>query len=229
MNYLIVNGDDFGASRGINRGILEAHETGILTSTSLMVNSPSARDAAALSRAAPKLSVGLLFDLRIDGKTPADDSRPRLSAELRDQLRRFRALMGRLPTHLDSHHNVHRDPAALPLFAELAQEFGLPLRGSSAARPFSRFYGWWGGQTHPEQISVESLARMLRTELDEGITELICHPGYVDPDFPTGYATERAIELQTLCDPTLRPALADRQIYLVAFHHLASLAAGLPT
>jgi len=228
MNYLIVNGDDFGASRGINRGILEAHETGILTSTSLMVNSPSARDAAALSRAAPKLSVGLLFDLRIDGKTPADDSRPRLSAELRDQLRRFRALMGRLPTHLDSHHNVHRDPAALPLFAELAQEFGLPLRGSSAARPLSRFYGRWGGQTHPEQISVESLARMLRTELDEGITELICHPGYVDANFQTSYSAEREVELRTLCDPAIRRIITEQPIQLISHQEVGSLLATSP-
>ncbi|PYR01516.1 MAG: hypothetical protein DMF97_07400, partial [Acidobacteria bacterium] len=35
MKYLIVNADDFGASSGINRGILEAHQRGILTSTSL--------------------------------------------------------------------------------------------------------------------------------------------------------------------------------------------------
>ncbi len=38
VKYLIVNADDFGASRGINRGIAEAHTTGIVTSTSLMVN-----------------------------------------------------------------------------------------------------------------------------------------------------------------------------------------------
>ena len=43
MKYLIVNGDDFGASRGINRGILEAHQDGILTSTSLFVDRPSER------------------------------------------------------------------------------------------------------------------------------------------------------------------------------------------
>ena len=34
--YLIVNADDFGQSPGINRGIIEAHERGIVTSASLM-------------------------------------------------------------------------------------------------------------------------------------------------------------------------------------------------
>src|SRR5213078_1507398 len=48
----IINADDFGASRGINRGILEAHERGILTSTSLLVDWPASEEAAALSRTA---------------------------------------------------------------------------------------------------------------------------------------------------------------------------------
>ena len=40
--HLIVNADDFGQSAGINRGIIEAHEHGIVTSTSLMVRWPAA-------------------------------------------------------------------------------------------------------------------------------------------------------------------------------------------
>src|SRR5436309_14451808 len=62
MRFLIVNGDDFGASRGINRGILEAHHRGILTSTSLLVDTPWSEDAACLSRAAPDIGIGLHVD-----------------------------------------------------------------------------------------------------------------------------------------------------------------------
>src|SRR5437667_12321175 len=63
MKYLIVNGDDFGASPGINRGIIEAHCHGILTSASLMVNMPGAEEAVALSSYLPRLSVGLHVDI----------------------------------------------------------------------------------------------------------------------------------------------------------------------
>ncbi|CAA9359468.1 MAG: Cellobiose phosphotransferase system YdjC-like protein [uncultured Nocardioidaceae bacterium] len=44
--WLIVNADDFGASKGINAGIARAHDTGIVSSTSLMVTMPAASDAS---------------------------------------------------------------------------------------------------------------------------------------------------------------------------------------
>ena len=226
MKYLIVNADDFGASHGINRGIVEAHQHGILTSTSLLVDTPWSKEAASLTRAVPDLSVGLHVHLRTtEQEWNADSCR----AEILRQWRCFARLVGRAPSHLDSHHNVHRDPRLLPVFLTVARHYGVPLREHSAARYVSRFYGQWGGETHPEQISVEGLLRIVEADVQDGVTELGCHPGYVDPEFTTSYATERAIELQTLCDPTLRPALAQRQIHLVAFHHLGNLAAGLPT
>jgi chitin disaccharide deacetylase len=37
---LIVNGDDFGISPGVNAGLVRAHREGILSSASLMVDTP---------------------------------------------------------------------------------------------------------------------------------------------------------------------------------------------
>jgi chitin disaccharide deacetylase len=225
MKYLIVNGDDFGASHGINRGIMVAHRRGILTSTSLLVNTPWSEEAAGLSQAAPGLSVGLHVDLRNELKETTADTPRRLHEELSGQFARFGELVGRAPTHLDSHHNTHRDARVLPHFLEFAQQHGLPLREHSPVRYFSKFYGQWGGETHLEQISVESLARMLEGEVAEGFTELSCHPGYVDSKNSTGYATEREAELHTLCDPVIRRLLAERSIQLVSYHDLNQLLA----
>src|SRR5881409_988392 len=224
MKYLIVNGDDFGASPGINRGIMEAHLHGILTSTSLLVKTEWAEEAAVLSSAAPDLSVGLHVDVRSELREHAPDSQ-RLRESLQGQFCRFEELMGRPPTHLDSHHNVHRDPRALPHLLELAREHALPLREHSGVRYFSKFYGQWGGETHLEQISVENLARMLVTAIEDGVTELSCHPGYVDPEFATGYVIEREAELRVLCDPAVRRTLRVRSIQLVSYHGLDQLLA----
>jgi chitin disaccharide deacetylase len=228
MKYLIVTGDDFGASQGINRGIIEAHRQGILTSTSLFVTLPWSEEAAHLARAVPDLSVGLHVHFHSGGRAPTLE-RPDADSwrvELHRQCRRFEELMGRPPTHLDSHHNVHRDPRLLPPFLGAARQYGVPLREHSPVRYLSKFYGQWGGQTHPEQISVASLLHMLKTDIQEGVTELSCHPGYVDADYPSTYSIERATELQTLCAPSIRTVLAEQQIQLIAFRDLGSLALG---
>jgi predicted glycoside hydrolase/deacetylase ChbG (UPF0249 family) len=216
MRYLIVNADDLGASPGITRGILEAHARGIVTSASLMVDTPWSAEAAALARSLPDLSIGLHVELTA-GHDPGD--------ELKRQSARFVALMGRTPTHLDSHHNIHRDPRLLPVFLEFSRRSHLPLRGEPPIRTLSRFYGSWAGESHPEQIGVESLAGMLGDDVLEGITELSCHPGYMDAHRGSAYALEREVELRTLCDPRIRAGLRGHGITLVSFHDLGRLAA----
>ena len=110
LRRLIVNADDFGASDGVNRGIVRAFEHGVVTSTSLMVRMPAAEVAAELARERPELSVGLHVDFTGEGTpAPADiDDIAACAVEMRAQLERFEDLVGRPPTHIDSHHHVHR-------------------------------------------------------------------------------------------------------------------------
>src|SRR5213592_2764880 len=207
MKYLIVNGDDFGASSGVNRGIREAHLHGILTSTSLLVDAPGADEAARMAAGLPDLSLGLHADLGDElDKASADSQGVRES--LQRQFRRFESLVGRPPTHIDSHHNVHRNPRALPHFLELAREHDLPLREHSPVRYVSKFYGQWDGQTHLEHV--------IGSEIADGISELACHPGYVDEGHATSYRAEREAELRALCDPRIRRTLAERRITLIS-------------
>lgn len=212
MRTLVVNGDDFGLSPGVCRGILDAHQRGILTSTSLMVGRRAAEQAARLARRAPQLGVGLHLEL----ESGVGD--PRAAAD--EQLRRFERLMGRPPTHLDSHHDVHGDPRVLPHLLERAAQLGIPLRGHSPVRCLTRFYGQWGGETHLEQVGVGSLIGMLRSEVGDGVTELVCHPGYADAELQSSYARPRDREVETLCDDRVRDALAEEHIRLASFRDL---------
>jgi chitin disaccharide deacetylase len=226
VKYLVVNADDFGASSGINRGILEAHRQGILTSTSLMVNMPAAAEAVVLSREAPDLGVGLHVNFTNESEGPVLDiaDTDACRVELARQHDLFVASMGRLPSHLDSHHHVHRRSNLLPLFLDLAAQYGLPLREHSRVTYFKRFYGQWDGNTHLEWISPENLVRLLEAGLSDGFTELGCHPGYVDPDFQSMYNVEREAELHTLCHPMVREWLTDSSVTLINFHAVAKLA-----
>jgi predicted glycoside hydrolase/deacetylase ChbG (UPF0249 family) len=58
VRKLIVNADDFGLTKGINRAIVETHTAGVVSSTTLMANGPQFDDAVTLARATPSLSVG---------------------------------------------------------------------------------------------------------------------------------------------------------------------------
>src|SRR5947209_17612208 len=114
---LIVNADDFGASSGVNRGIVECHSSGIVTSTSLMGTGAAAEQAVALSREHPELAVGLHWDVIGEDERDfdvADEAAVR--AEFDAQLARFEALMGRGPTHVDSHRHMHLEEPVRELF-----------------------------------------------------------------------------------------------------------------
>lgn len=215
MRWVIVNGDDFGVSSGVSVGIAEAHRHGIVTSTSLMVDMPWSVQASHLSLLLPELSVGLHVHL-----VRPPESVAACTEELQRQVLRFQSLMGRLPTHLDSHRNVHRDARWLPCFLEVAAQYGLPLRGCSRARLLDGFYGQWHGQFHPEHVSVERLTRLLETEVQDGVTEVCCHPGYVDAGLSSSYTQEREHELRTLCSPEIRRVLEQQRIHLISFGDL---------
>lgn len=229
QKYLIVNADDFGQSEAINAGIIECHTRGIVTSASLMVRFPDADGAARLARSCPDLSVGLHFDLgewacvedewRAVYTVTDDTDEAAVALELRTQLEAFRRLMGRNPTHIDSHQHVHRTLPTRTILAAAAQELGVPLRGASDIDYRGDFYGQTAkGHAMPEMISVHSLLRFLET-LGPGVTELGCHPGLEDPSLNSMYRLERPLEVQTLCDPEVRQTISYRNIQLRSFHN----------
>jgi chitin disaccharide deacetylase len=233
--FLIVNADDFGLSPGVNRGIIATHEHGIVTSASLMVRWAAALEAAAYAKTRPELGVGLHVDLgewayqngewiSLYDVVPLDDH-DAVTAEVARQLTCFRRLLGREPTHLDSHQHVHRDPPVLPILRGLAQALGIPLRHDTPGIRFEGgFYGQSGrGDPSPDAITVEALLDII-ANLPSGITELCCHPG--EDDVVSTYRTERRREVETLCDPRIRSALATGSIRLRSFGHLARSATG---
>jgi chitin disaccharide deacetylase len=233
QRYLIVNADDFGRSSGVNRGIVEARERGIVTSASLMVRWPAAVEAAAYARAHPDFSLGLHVDLgewiyRGDIWMPAyevvpTDDEVALVTEIANQLATFKRLVGRSPSHIDSHQHVHRHEPVQSILLETARGLAVPLRHSSPSVVYcGGFYGQdKTGAPYPQGISIENLLEVL-AELSPGFTELGCHPG-VGNDLPSIYCSERAQEVQVLCDPQVRALLIREAIELCSFHDIQQL------
>ena len=227
QKFLIVNADDFGLSEGVNRGILQAHRHGIVTSASLMVRGAAAAAAAAHAKEHPRLGVGLHVDLcewrcvndvwtLAYEVVPLADERA-VAAEIDRQLTRFRELMGRDPDHLNSHQHVHNEEPARSLLIRRAKEIGVVLRQTDPrVRYCGDFYGQSDkGYAYPEGISAAALSGILRG-LTPGITELCCHPG-LDATLDSIYRAEREQECAALSDPGVLTTIAAEAIQLVTF------------
>lgn len=230
MKYLVVNADDFGYAPAFNRGIVEAHERGIVTSTTMMVNGRAVPEAVRLAAGHPGLSIGLHVNFTNEGERLVEFDDPAVCrAELRRQFALFLDLLGRLPTHIDSHQHVHRARGRRPFFQELAGEHGLPLRDEPPVVFKGAFYAQWThGVSEPEKVSVAALERLVRNEVEDGVTELSCHPGHVEPGFPCVYHEDRERELLTLCAPRVREILDEEGIRLIGYADLPGvLARGL--
>lgn len=168
---LIINADDFGLSRGITDGILLAHNEGLLTSTSLMVNQSATDYAVSRLKSAPGLGCGIHLNL-CEGKpvlpvksvpslvtpdgsflAPREMSRrlfswqvsgDEIEAEFRAQIQRMKAY-GRTPTHADSHHRMHTWPAAVGPFHNAIRKEGI-VRARS---PRKRYWPETAGLARP--------------------------------------------------------------------------------
>ena len=225
--HLIVNADDFGASTGVNRGILECHTRGVLTSASLMVTGRAVHEAVAMSRDHPALAVGLHWDVWGEDEREFDTHDvPAVRDEFRRQLEAFHHLVGRMPTHVDSHRHAHREAHLMPVFAELVEPLGVPLRGDGRVRFVGGFYAQWEWMvTDLDHVGVPFLQRMLRDEVGPGWTEFSCHPGYRSPGYSAVYLDEREVEVRTLTDPRVRDTIDGLGIRLVSYiDHALSVA-----
>jgi hopanoid biosynthesis associated protein HpnK len=154
VRTLAITGDDFGASRAVNRAIIAAYDRGVLTAASLMVSGDAADEATGLARARPGLSVGLHLVL-VDGRAASPPSaiprlvgpdgrfrggpvraglryqfstraRRELACEIHAQLQRF-ADTGLTLSHVDGHHHLHLHPVVLGLVAEAARALSLRI------------------------------------------------------------------------------------------------------
>jgi len=153
VKQLIVNADDFGLTESVNRGILDAHRDGIVTSATLMSNGIAFDSAAASSKRFYRLGIGVHLNLT-EGTPVADASQIRtlvdrggrlymaparlwagiasgrvsqsdIEFELRAQINKvIRA--GVRPTHFDGHKHIHVLPAISEIVIRLAREFGVP-------------------------------------------------------------------------------------------------------
>ena len=239
---LLINADDLGLWPSVDAGILHAWAQRAISGSTVFATVP--RLPEVLRKAGDAgLPVGIHLNLTM-GRPLSDAAEiPALVAtngafmkrgqwtlplpadqvarELRRQVEQVFDL-GCSPTHLDSHHHIHRYPEVLPVVMALAQEFHLPVRsvddemrqvlrraGIRTPDHFSMaFYG--------EQATLETLMQLVAS-CPDGTLEIMTHPGYATDDLPSSYREARAVELAVLTSPAWQAHLEERGIRLVGY------------
>jgi predicted glycoside hydrolase/deacetylase ChbG (UPF0249 family) len=184
LRQLVVNADDLGLTVGVNNGIFDAHDRGILTSASVFANAPATADAIRRVRARPSLGIGVHLAL-VDGtpilpptRVPTlveDDGRFRASwkpfivaclrgrvaleeveRELTAQIDRLRS--ERIPiTHLDAHKHVHAFPPIFARVARVAERFRIPV----VRVPYERWSPAWSDGLEQQTARRQAFANLL--------------------------------------------------------------------
>jgi len=245
---LIVNADDCNLTDGVTGAILDCHDHGILSSTTWMANLPAKPAHVRKVSARKKLGVGIHLNLTLGVPVSESTVIPSLLSEegrfrrvhlqlsnlpsaadvrmeYKAQIERFRKIFGRLPTHLDTHHQVHDHPFFLTVVIQTAGFFDLPIRRSKlfddkiaydfqAQSPDSVL-----GDLNPAGYwRKESLLSTLRT-LKEGTHEIMCHPGKVDQDLKalSSFTRGRDDEWRLFRQSGLRAVLARLGIELTHY------------
>lgn len=239
--FLIINADDFGLSAGVNRAIMEAHRFGTVTSATLMVNLPGFAEAVQLALATPTLGVGLHFNLTYgrpvapgDQVTSLIDERGNFTGnhkiwhqqdvltELEVQWERIRST-GIPITHLDAHHNIHHYQVVCNPMVALALQEKIPMRKKtgnvSSQYPLTTHK--FIGETYFIKHGTTKLIKQLKS-LKQGVTELNCHPGYVDKDLQeiSPWTSVREAELKVFTSSKVLRTIRKLKVNMVNFSHL---------
>lgn len=150
---LIVNADDCNLTAGVTRGILRAHDAGILSSTTILMNLPLSERTLQELKRRKKLGLGIHLNVTFGApvsraekvrsllkfatrfRRPADylSKLPRRDEVVREytaQIRLFEQRFGRAPDHLDTHHHLHDHPLFFEALSNVARRWKVPVRRS---------------------------------------------------------------------------------------------------
>ena len=242
---LIINADDFGYSKGVNYGIIEAYKNGLVTSTTIMMNMPYVDHALDLYKDNIGLGLGIHFVLtsyipltdspELLGKDGVMDrdfdrialcSEKAIEAELRAQLNLL-IKKGYKITHADSHHHVHQIPKVLKIMSKICKEYDLAMRTVPEQKNWDEFdnnikttekFEW---EFYDEKATFEKFKDIV-SQPDVSSLEICTHPAFIDLHLKnfSNYVEPRMMELDVLTSQKAKELIADKNIQMINFGDL---------
>lgn len=251
MLKLVMNADDFGYSEGINYGIIEAYKKGIVRSTTLMANMPGFEHAINLAKQNLGLGVGVHLTITtgipilrthktiinqkgefIKVKQALKEGNTIDLSEIKDewfaQIQKVYAA-GVKPTHIDSHHHSHGEDDLLPIAAEIANYYDLPMRIVKEEHRKKVDIHQCGIEAlsvdfFDKTATMEQLLQIIDDSKQKGYQslEIMCHPAFVDYSIlsNSSYNVQRTKELNILTTPGLEEHLRSLNVTLANFSEI---------
>jgi len=236
---IIFNADDFGHSKGVNLGIIESYQNGIVRSTTMMAGMPGFDHAAALAKQNQGLKIGVHLTLTAgnstggvyktitDGKgkfLSQDELNKRLvnmeidmsevEAEYESQIQKTLAA-GITPDHFDSHHHTHNLPGINDVFLKLAKKYGAYVRIYDKELLTGEYAGLkttsdFTEEFYDEKTTDDDLKELIGRYKGASL-EVMCHPAYLDQTLleTSSYNIKRVYEMKTLTSPAMRVYLLE--------------------
>lgn len=215
VTRLIVNADDFGMTRGINRAVVELHDAGVLTSATLMARAAATEEAMEMARATPALGVGCHVVL-VDGEpvsrnlktlAPGGQFHPKLGGflkallagrvraeeieqEARAQINMLRERGVQL-THMDTHKHTHMFPQVLRPVLRAARACGM----GAVRNPFEP--QWSIAATPGAPLMRRMEVRALRM-LERSFRRIVAEEGFTTTEGAVGVLATGTLDAGTI-------------------------------
>lgn len=250
---IVINADDYGLTDGVCDAIDELVAKGAVSNTTMMLCAEGAPDRInkrgsratlevagvhlqltsgrpiARTETVPSLvdGVGRFKDPRKYAVDPRDAEK-----EWRAQIELAKMLIGRNPTHLDSHHGMHRIPELFKVYVRLALEYELPFRGAnnelreeitsrSLPGTTALVRDWTGSCTGPHAL-IDKVRKLTDASGGPKIIEVITHPGIPDARLNqvSSLNTARRCDYESLMELREKDLLSANRLQMVNFKDL---------
>ena len=246
---LIINGDDYGLTLGVSKGIVEAIKNGKMTDTTAMVNMPAFEESIkyALDNGITEMGVHLTLSCGrplTDAPSLVDENGKfdknvyelgtydikEVEMEFRAQIEKFLSTGMKL-NHLDGHHHLFAMvPATLMVALKLGKEYDIPMRC-----PFDRDLPLFkeegvkcpdhmSGDFYEEKTTEENLKDIILKykEMGSEVLEVMSHPAYIDDELRaiSSYVDSRANELKVLTSNSFKKFILENNIEMISFSDL---------
>lgn len=224
---IIFNADDYGYSKGINFGVIDAYENGLVRSATMMANMPGFEHGVALWKASPGLKIGVHLVLTTGAslggiyKTITDSTGQFLNQSIiikrahaseldlseieKEYMLQIEKILaaGISITHFDGHHHIHCLPGIIDVFMKLAKKYQVAVRvcDRTSVDCTGIKAPAFNDTFHAEAATVSQIEHILSACTED--TEIMCHPAYLDSFIysNTSYNVQRVKELEVLTDP----------------------------